>query len=398
MKDVIIVGSGPAGSLTGRRLAEGGYDVSILEEDPEVGNPVCCAGILGSKGLKREVGLDPSDWALNELEAGEFHVPDCDSLKLSRGQVEAFVIDRSHFDQDLATSAARAGAELRLNTRCLNVSRRGDRAILKANGPEGKEVLESRLVIGADGPNSVVARSLGMVKDPSPIVCAQAEVVSNADEKTTHVYLGNDLSEGFFGWVTPVSDFYRVGLGDTGGNVARRLRRFIDENEVLPDDASNRIVSFTTGSIPEPGSRKIYGDRVLLVGDAAGQVKPLTGGGLYLGLSSAALASGVAADSLEREPSEENLEDYSDLIEEKFGNEFEMGAKIRDIYRGMDDRDLCEFLEIVKTPEVKDLILKNANFDRHSELFEAFMKKGPSLLKSVGTKSALKYLRWLITS
>ncbi len=396
MKDVTVVGGGPVGCHVGKRLADRGYDVTILEEDPEIGNPMCCAGILGAKALKEDVGMDPADWQLNVLEAGKFHGPGDNSLGLSRNRTEAYVIDRPKFDRDIAESALRSGADIMLNSRCRGVSRHAEGVTVRIASGTGSRKLESRMVIGADGPNSFVARSFDMLGNPSPIVCAQAEVVSEAEEHVTHVYLRNDLSDDFFGWVTPAGEVYRVGLGDTSGNVVERLLDFIGNNGVLPENSTERVVRLTTGTIPEPGSRDIFDERVLLVGDAAGQVKPLTGGGLYFGLSCAELASSVAVKALEDEPTEEELAEYRNLVDEKIGSELKYGKKIRRLYRRMSDEDISEFLDFMAGPEVKKLVLENAEFDRHSELLKALIKKGPSLLKSMGTRNALKYLSWLV--
>ncbi|KXA94112.1 hypothetical protein AKJ37_00065 [candidate division MSBL1 archaeon SCGC-AAA259I09] len=394
MRDVIIVGGGPAGCFTGERLAEKGFRVTIVEEHGEIGQPMCCAGIIGAERFK-ETGIDPEKWSVNELKEGVFHSPPDKSTSLTRNETEAYVIDRSNFDRCLAERAARAGADIRLGSRCIGASRSGDRVSIKVKNREKEETLDSRVVIGADGANSIIARRFDLINDFSPIIGAQAEIVGSPTNSAAHVFLGNDLSKNFFAWVVPAGEVYRVGLGDKKTNVRKKLLEFIKNSPILPENSRARIVNFTTGLIPKAGGRKVYGDRVLLVGDAAGHVKPLTGGGLYLGLSCAGIAGDVLAESLADEPCGENLQEYEKLVVEKFGQEFELGERALRIFQNMADEDISEFFEFLEEPRIKDMVLENAAFDRHSELLKMLIKEGPELFRKFGFRRLLKYLTWL---
>ncbi len=396
MKDVIIVGGGPTGCFLGERLANIGLQVTILEKDAVVGRPMCCAGIVGAEGLLRETGLDPSDWSMNELEEGVFHCSSEDSVNLTRNRTEAHVINRSEFDRDLAERAARAGAEIRLGTRCVGITRRDDKVCVRSEGREGEVKLQGRMIVGADGPNSLVAKKFGLIDKFSPIIAAQAEIVGGVESRKAHVFLSNDLSKNFFAWVVPADEVYRVGLGVKEGNALGELLDFVEGNPILPSDSLKRMVSLTCGLIPRGGARKIWDRRVILVGDAAGHVKPLTGGGLYMGLSCAEIAAEVASEALERGLSGGVLEEYSDRVNERFGREFELGNMALNIFQNMSDEDISEFLEVLEKPQVLDLILENATFDRHSDLIGALMEKGPDLLGTIGFRKALKYLKWII--
>lgn len=397
MEDVIIVGGGPIGCFLGEKLAEDGFKVTILEEHNEIGTPMCCAGILGAESIK-EVGLNPEDWALNELKGGVLYPPSESPVRLSRGQTEAYVIDRTKLDQDLAEEAARAGAKLKLNTRCVKVNRDGNGVTLSTKTQNGRDKLKSRMVIGADGASSTIARNFELSEGHSPTICAQAEIVGEVDNDDASVYLGNDLSRDFFAWSVPAGNVYRVGLGDSEGDVVSRLVHFLKREDSLPENSWKKVLRFTVGLIPTPHSRKISAERALLVGDAAGQVKPLTGGGLYMGLSAAEIASEVVSNVLEEEPSEENLKVYEEKIEKKFGREFELGMRARKILQKMSDEDISEFLELLEEQEVRNLILENTDFDHHSNLLKALIEKGPRLVRSLGTRRTLKYLKMLVDS
>lgn len=393
MYDVTIVGGGPAGCFLGENLAKKGFEVAILEEHPEIGQPMCCAGILGTERLN-EVGLDSEHWSLTELRGGVFHSPSGNSIELTRDQTEAYVIDRAKFDRSLAKKAVRAGAKIMLRSRCKKITRKNNGVSLEVKTPEGTKNLESRMVAGTDGTNSLVARNCGLLKNFSPKVCAQAEIAGEVKTHDANVYLGNDLSRSFFGWIVPAGEVYRVGIGDKKGDPLRKLSKLIDKSTLLPPDSRKKIVRLTTGLIPEAGGRKIYGDRVILVGDAAGHVKPLTGGGLYLGLSCAKIAGEVATDALGDEPSGENLEKYEDAVQEKFGGEFRFGNRASKMLEEMSDDDLSEFLDLLTLPKIRELVLEHAAFDRHSALFKALIRKGPALIRTIGVRNLMKYVNW----
>lgn len=393
MKDVIIVGAGPAGCFTGKKLAEKGFDVTIIEEDSEIGHPMCCAGIVGAEGLK-QIGVDPADWSANELREGVVYSPSYNSIKFSRNKLEAHVIRRSEFDHDLGVAAARNGAELRLNSKCVGVSRDENKISLEVDGENGEERIDGRLVVGADGANSIIARSFDLIDDFSSLAGAQAEVVGDVEGKTANIFFGNEWSEHFFGWVVPAGEVFRVGLCDRGRNVRKNLSGFIRNNPALPAGAEDKVVRFTVDVIPKGGSRTIFGDRVVLVGDAAGHIKPITGGGIFMGLSCADIASEVVEEGLESEPSKDVLGRYGSLVDERFGKEFEIGNRVMRILRNMNDEDLSDFISLLEETEVKNLILDEFEFDRHSSLIKALAKKGPQLLRFMGLGKSAKYLSW----
>lgn len=395
MKDTIVVGAGPSGSWIGGKLAEKGFDVTILEEHGEIGQPMCCAGILGANRL-REIGVNPLDWSINELTTGAFHSHKGKTLEISRGKTEACVIDRSKLDRDLAERAVRKGAEIKLNTKCVGIERDGDGVSVEVKSENGRKEIEGRMVVGADGTNTAVGRSLNLIKDFSPTVCIQAEIVSDLDGNSAHVFLENDISNSFFGWVAPAGDVIRVGTGDREGIIGEKFQRLLEKNPFLPQDPQEKITHYTTGLIPSVNSRKIYDDRTILVGDAAGHVKPLTGGGLYLGLRCADIAADVVEEGLEETPDEEVLSEYKGRVEKKFGEEFEYGRRARRLVAKMSDEDMKEFLNLLGKPKIRKKMIAKADFDHHSELVKEIMKEGPRLIRSFGVKRLVKYINWFV--
>lgn len=389
--DVAIVGGGPAGCFAGMGLAERGFDVVIVEEHAEVGHPQCCAGIVGIEGLE-ELGIKPGKWALGKLRGAVVYPPSNKPIELTRGKVEAFVVDRAEFDKSLARSATKAGVRFLLKQRCVDVGFK-DCPILKLKG-EGRIELTASVLIGADGPTSTVARKLGLIKSENYVKCAQSETIAEARGDIAEIYLGSSFAPGFFGWLVKAGDICRVGIGAKKGNPRRMLHSFTAEHPVISNKVRGISLSECTGLIPEPLSRRLCFNSVLLVGDAAGQVKPLTGGGIYMGLSCARLAVEAVARALEDED-KNRLLDYERAVDNKFGTEFEFGVRAQKAFEQMTDDDLNILLGMLERADVRKTLLDNFRFDNHGKMIQALIFRSPELLRSIGVRRALKYVRLL---
>lgn len=395
MYDAIIVGGGPAGCFTGELLARRGFDVAIVEEHAEIGNPVSCAGILGLGGLK-ELKIKPGRWALNKLKGAVLYPPSCEPITLARGKVEALVIDRAAFDKERAMAAGKAGATLMLKTKCIGLSL-GKKTSVKIRKIDGKDELETSLVIGADGPASFVAREAGLLRASNYTRCVQVEAEADVAHDCVEMYFGNSFAAGFFAWIVPAGELCRIGLGTTKG--APKLFDFIKNHPVASKKIHvDQIMHLAAGLIPQPLTRKMYSDRVLLIGDAGGQVKPLTGGGVYIGLSCAKLAAETATCALKEEINEKVLKNYERAVLQKFGGEFELGLRARRLLQNLSDKELDVLLRLFSTPELRSLVLQEANFDHHARLLKSLIKRSPSLIRAIGVRRLGKYLRYLVSS
>ena len=392
--DVVIVGGGPAGCFTGEALAKCGFEVAIVEEHGEVGNPACCAGIVGMDGL-RELKIKPGKWVLGKLRRAVFYPASNEPVEITRNKVDALVIDRAAFDRELARKAAKAGAVLLLRTRCVGL-KLGRKPVVKLKGGCETEV-EARLVIGADGPASIIAREAGLLKNARYLKCAQLETIAEVRADATELYFGSSFAPGFFAWLIPAGDLCRVGLGTTRGDALRKLLSFVETHPTASTKVqSDKILNLCAGIIPEPLTRKIYTDHVMLVGDAAGHVKPLTGGGIYVGLSCAQLAAEVAVNALGGEPTAKKLRAYEQAVMKRFGREFKLGIRVRKIFERMTDEDLNSIFELLKREDVQAQVLKHFDFDHHEKLLRALLTKAPRLLPSLELKKILKFSRYLL--
>jgi geranylgeranyl reductase family protein len=389
--DVAIVGGGPAGCFLGKLLAQKGLEVAIIEEHGEIGNPVCCAGIVGASGLK-ELGVRPGRWVLERLKRAVIFPPSGEPVEIGRGKLEAFVVDRTEFDRSLETEAAEAGATFLLKTKCVGV-KFGKEQTLLLEGASGGE-LKTRLVVGADGPASVIARKSGLSKPGGETRCAQVECHADVSPGTAEVYLGRKFAPGFFGWSVRAGEVSRIGLGATEGNPVTLLRSFLRDHPIISCKFNeSRILSSCAALIPAPFSSKVCSDGVLLVGDAAGHVKPLTGGGIYMGLSCARIAAPVVAEALRKEPSKKVLQHYERGIKKKFGMEIELGLRARRAFCKMSDEDLEVLVGLLRDEEVRKIVSENFDFDDHGKLLRALLVKAPGILRKVGTKRLLRVAR-----
>ncbi len=388
--DVSIVGGGPAGCFLGKLLAENGVDVTVVEEHPQIGSPSCCAGVVGEAGFK-ELGIRPKDWVVERLNRTRIFPPEGAAVEIGRGKSEAIVLNRAEFDRWLGREAAKAGTKILLKTKCVD-AKFGDSPKLKLSGNSGG-TLESRIVVGADGPVSIVAQKAGLLKREKFIRCAQVELRGDFERGVAEVYLGRDLFPGFFGWAFRAGDLSRVGLGAMDGHPVDLLKSFVERQIQSEIIGPNQVLDFCAGLIPQAFPRKVYSDRVLLVGDAAGQVKPLTGGGIYYGLSCAKIAAEVIAEALEKSPYKKILNNYESGVKKKFGLDVELAIRAKRVFDGMSDEDLNLMVGLIGTEDVRDIIKKNFEFDSHGKLIQAMLPKIPNILRKTGTKRLFKYAK-----
>jgi flavin-dependent dehydrogenase len=292
----------------------------------------------------------------------------------------------------LGAEAANAGATLLLKTKCVG-AKFGQEQTLLLEGANGGS-LKARIAVGADGPTSVVAKEAGLSRPGGGIRCAQVECHAEVHSGTAEIYLGRKFAPGFFGWAVRAGETCRIGLGATEGNPVMLLRSFLRGHPVISCKFSeSRILSSCAAPIPTPFSSKVYSDGVLLVGDAAGQVKPLTGGGVYMGLSCARIAAPVVAEALRKEPSKKALQPYEREIKKKFGMEIELGLRARRAFCQMPDEDLDALVGLLRDEDVKEIVNENFDFDNHGKLLRALLVKAPKILRKVGAKRLLRGAR-----
>ncbi len=287
--EVAVIGAGTAGLMTAKRLAELDVPVTVYDRKKVLGYPVRASGILSITGL-RELGLDYSRAVTNTLYGARIHA-DREVMAVESGEAKAHVLDRKMLNDLCHDEAAARGAEVVLES--------------KVDGQKLDALAERGIVVGADGAVSQVARHFGMGEIGRYCLTYKAEFNIEADDtRMVDLFFDNRISPGLFGWVCPNSkDVLEVGIGldSTRGNAKGAFERFAASEAVSSMIAGSKLLGAGASIIPMLRRRKIVDAerKVLLVGDAAGQVKPSTGGGIIFGGNAAIMAAEGVREELD---------------------------------------------------------------------------------------------------
>jgi digeranylgeranylglycerophospholipid reductase len=378
MHDVIIVGGGPAGLRAGALLAGQGWDVALFEEHPTAGEPVHCTGVLAAEACD-ELDL-PRDAVLNALSHVRFFAPSGETVDYTTPTIEALVIDRRAFDQQLYEQAAAAGVRLTSGSRAIEVtSSRSGVLIGFADG----STASARAVILACGANYGFQRRLGMGMPSVFLQSAQVECPAGPID-TVQVHFGHRVAPSGFAWVVPVRrgpiTMARVGLM-CEGHAAQHFRRFAERVGAaagLPP-AGDPAMEPRSKMLPLAPLRKTYSDRVLAIGDAAGLVKATTGGGIYYSLVSAGIAADVLDEALRRDRlMADGLEPYQRTWRRRLGPELEAQLSLRLLANRMADEQIDELFELAQTDGIMPIVRRTARFNQHRDLILSLFKHPPA--------------------
>lgn len=364
--DAVVVGGGPCGSFAAWTLAKQGAEVAVFEEHKEIGLPSHCAGHVSLKGLKRLRLRLPQKVFENQIHGAIFYSPSGFEFRVRRPSPVTCVLNRELLDKHLAELAMKAGAkyltESRVNS-LISKSRGVNKVSVRGRGV--KETVVSNIVIDAEGCSSLLLKRTRLqTLDRSMVVNAiQAEVneVENVDVKMVEVYLGRKYAPDFFAWIIPRKDgSAKVGLAVKTGDPRKYLKRFINKHPIASKKLrKSRVTSVSMHPIPLGGAiPKTYANGFLVVGDAASQVKPTTGGGIIFGLLCARIAGEVAYEAIEnRDFSERFLSRYQLRWKRMIGFELAAMRRIRKSLNRLSDEQtdkiigMCTRFGIAKSLE-----------------------------------------------
>jgi geranylgeranyl reductase family protein len=375
MLDVAIIGGGPGGLYAALLLARAGFSVAVLEEHETVGQPVHCTGVLAADAFG-EFDL-PRSSILNELATARFIAPSGREISYTTPTTEAVVIDRGALDSALADAAIAAGVELRLGTRVRGVGCHDDRLDVDADGTP----VPARAVVLACGAAYGLQRQLGLGLPPVALNSAQLELPAGRGGDV-EVYFGSDVAPRGFAWAVPVQRrqgaFVRIGLmaeGDPGPLFRRLSQRLAPSWGVAADaigDPRRRYLPLS--SLP-----RTYAPRVLAVGDAAGLVKPTTGGGIYYSLVSAQLAAATLGDALAADRlGEDTLRGYQEAWRRRLGPELRAQLALRMLAQRLNDGEIDSLFELAQFNGVMPIVRKTAQFNQHRHLIAEVFRHAPA--------------------
>ncbi len=371
MYDVAVIGAGPTGSQVAFRLAAQGHEVVVVEKKAEIAAPVCCTGIISQECFK---SLDIADDVVFRNASGARLIsPSGKTLPLRRSEPQVAIVDRPAFNAALARRAQEQGVEYHLGRAVVNLQP-GDKGVCleletQGNGDESLPI-QARVVVIAAGFASKLG-GLGSGKTVDFVIGAQTEVETEGVDEV-EVYFGEEVAPGFFAWLVPTLPGRAL-----AGLMSRRnpdvyLKRFLAHLAAQGKiTLAEGEVGLTYGGIPLQPLAKTYGDRTVLVGSAAGQVKPTTGGGIYYGL----LCADIAAKHLNRalkidSLSSRNLSRYQTEWRKRLGTELKIGYWARKLSERLNDGQIDQIFDIIGASGIDKALLDadDLSFDWHSKV------------------------------
>lgn len=382
--DVVIVGAGPAGSTAAYSAAKAGAEVLVLDRRRELGVPVQCGEALAEDVLK-ELDIKPDPiWAVNRTNAVKIVSPGGVEVRVAEraGGKTGYMLNRKAFDRFLALRAADAGADIRVGAFVYDLVQEDGRPVgVKATAPGGRFEVRGKIIIAADGVGSRIARWAGLntlLKLEDIETCAQFQMVGVDLESPNllEFYLGSEISPGGYAWVFPKGDDYaNVGLGVLASRAQRRPIEYLKEFvKRMPNLAKGKVVEINAGGVPVSGPLKqTVKEGLLLVGDAARQVNPLTGGGIDSAMRAGTIAGEVAAKAVaEGDVSEKRLREYEKRWRELMERRLIRYLKAKEVLLSLSDEELDKLGKA----------LSEVEFDRISltDMLKVLAKASPKLL------------------
>ncbi|MFA5308773.1 MAG: NAD(P)/FAD-dependent oxidoreductase [Dehalococcoidales bacterium] len=372
MHDAIIIGGGPAGSEVARRLAENGYKVLVLEKKPRPGEKSCCTGLVGMECVAT-FNIDDRV-ILRRLNSATLFSPSGGSLRVYRPEMQAVVLDRSAFDISMAEQARRAGAEYQFMTRVTGINVTGGHAAVTVSYNNKASTIQGRAAVLAAGFTPGLSERVGLGVSKDYVIGVQVETETPGLEET-EVWFG-DMAPGFFGWLVPTTPGRgKVGLlarREAGRKLKKWLERLAEQGKVTSAD-----VKLHYGAIPLKPPARTYGERIVAVGDAAGQVKPTSGGGIFYGLLGAEIAAATLNRALaDDDLSRQRLAQYERAWRRKLGKEIRTGYWARQIFEKMSDKQINLMFKIIKAGGIDKALLAapEVSFDWHGRTITSLLK------------------------
>jgi len=382
--DVLVIGAGPVGGYIAGAVAAKGYSVGLVEEHREVGEPVQCGGLVTPRVFDLVPGKET---IVNEVHGADIFVPSGRHMRIDGGATEAVVVDRAKFDQAIVKHALRRGAKSLLGAKALagRYANGGVEVAVDVDGAGRR--LTAKLLIGADGVQSNVAKWFRILRPKRILPGFEVEMTGvEGDPGYVKLFVGNEVAPGFFGWIIPSGeDTGRVGLCVREGNAFAYLEKMMKDGPAKPFVKRAQPLLYIAGGIPVGFPRRTFADRVMVVGDAAAQTKATSGGGIYTGLRCAVHCAETAIDSLEGDDfSAKQLRQYHRQWSKTIGKELRKDLAIHESFATLKDAQFEELFDLFDSPEMRRIIEKEGDIDFPSKVGWRLLREEPRLLKYAG--------------
>ena len=380
--DVIIVGGGPSGSMSAIEIAKAGYSVCILEKDRDIGMPVRCGEAIGYTGLTQFFSPKP-EWVASKIKGANLIAPGGIKLNIPFRDETGFILNRRIFDYDLSRIAVSHGAEVYTKSYVKELIIENDFIKGVVLNHLDKEVkMKAKLVIGADGIESRIGR-WGNIKTSVRMKdmesCVQYSVANiNVESNQMTMYVGQEYAPGGYLWIFPKGDgFANIGIGISGKYSKNKSAKKYMDDFILQNYPDVSILTTVCGGVicSKPHKNPIS-NGLMLVGDAAHQINPMTGGGIASGMRGGQIAGEVAIKALEKGDYSENmLKLYPKKIFKVFGKTHERFYRIKESINQLTDDELTYIAKQVSRIPTDKVGL--------SDVFKSAVYKKPSLIIDV---------------
>ena len=368
MYDVIIAGGSITGLLSAREIAKNGHSVLVLEEGYEVGTPEHCGGLVSKKALK-ELGIEPSTKSFDsEIRSARIFSPGGKYFEIDSRNQEIIVINRRELDKQAARQARDYGAKIIVKTSFQEKTSSGVQTSIG--------VIDCKYFIDCRGVSALAN------KDRDGIyLTAQYEVYADwINDGMVEIYFDQEKYPGFFAWVIPSGkNVGKVGVSGKGINASSIIHDFLEKKGNFSIIRKIFAPIWINGPI-----KKFVDDNVIIAGDAAGQAKPTTAGGIF-SCGMAGIMAGQAVSIALTTNDSSKIINYESVWRDKFGTEFEKQRLARKILARIDNQTINKLFDSI-TPEIIDEISKKEDFDFHTS----------SIIKLLGIKRSLGAAQLLI--
>jgi len=365
VKDLIIVGGGPAGLHAAYRLASEGLEVSVFDAQKQIGERAICSGVIGIEAFSR---FDiPRRSILNTIRKVQAVSPAGRRIEHDGEEPLAHVVDKAEFNRDLASRALSAGAEVRLGKFVESVEQKKQGVIVRyrSKGGAQQESEKARAAIIASGVNRSLTERLGLVRPRDYLRGIQADISLGRDgmARPVRIFVGQTVAPGAFGWRIPLGHG-RVRVGLMSSEDPRPyFKRLL--NKIAPNLHPGQY-KVSQKVITQWPQGKCFADRVLVVGEAAGHVKTTTGGGIFYGMLSAEMAADVLTRaSHQNNFSESALSPFATYCRSSFNRELETGYFFRKMIAKLPDSLLDKTFEKVRATDLFGRLNGHLIFDWH---------------------------------
>ncbi len=346
--DVVIAGGSISGLMSAREIAKNGYSVLVLEEGFEVGTPDHCGGLV-SKSALNDMGIEPTQKVFDSMiNSALIFSPNGKQIEINSGKQEVAVVNRRELDKQVALQAQQAGAEIRVKTSFKEKTKRGVRTSIDEIG--------CKILVDCRGISALINNQRDGI-----LLSAQYEIYADwITDGKVEVYFDQIKYPGFFAWIIPSGKGVgKVGVAGKEINVSNTMEQFLRSKGKYSTIRKIFAPIWIKGPIKD-----FVSTNVVIVGDAAGQAKPTTAGGIYSCGMGGFFAGNAIAKYLETNNHSDLLQ-YQKFWYDKFGKEFEKQRLARKILEKADNKTIDMIFDTI-TPEIITEISNKDDFDYHA--------------------------------